>query len=85
MRKEIVLVAAVLLVGAALFTMWPILSAALTGSVPGQYPIGAARWEWPMTERVAPYYPGSKMGSDAVKFTDGADEKVRCATSPTCD
>lgn len=85
MRKNIILVAVVLLVGAVLFTVWPTLSAALTGSVPGQYPIGSARWEWPMIVRTASYSPGSTMGSDAVKFTDGADEKVRCATSPTCD
>lgn len=86
MRLSLLAIVGFLIFGAAILTIWPLLTAQLgfTTSPPGQYPIGAPRFEWPMTQRAAPYRPGPGMGSDMVAFTDPADAKARCALTKTC-
>lgn len=53
--------------------------------VPGQYPIGTERPEWPAKERRRPYRPTAGMGSDSVLASSGSPvPKVVCALSDTC-
>jgi hypothetical protein len=85
MRSATLLIVGILLVGVVFFYVLPALPT-IDGAptAPGQYPINASRWSWPVTERVAYYRPGASMGSDMVSFPGGNDAKGRCATSPTC-
>jgi hypothetical protein len=76
------IVIAVLLIVAAVLTFWP---AAGPAAVPGQYPIMAPRFQWPVVERNAPYQPGPEMGSDAVNFRTTGAAKTICATGNPCD
>ena len=82
MRTEAWIVIVVLLIGAAVLTFWNSTGAA--AAVPGQYPIDAPRFQWPVTERNAPYQPGPEMGSDAVNFRTTGAAKAICATGNPC-
>ena len=83
MRTAAWVIIAILLIGAAVLTFWP--AAAGTPSVPGQYPITASRFQWPVVERNAPYQPGPEMGSDAVQFRTTGAAKAVCATGNPCN
>ncbi len=67
MRTAIVTVTVLLMAAAIFLTFWLRAdSAADTRVPPGQYPVDAARFEWPVTERVAVYGPAKGMGSNKV-------------------
>jgi hypothetical protein len=53
-------------------------------TIPGQYPLGAARFEWPMAERSKEFRPSKLMGSDTIKLPNKTDAKTRCALATTC-
>ena len=85
MRSAIISVTVLLLAAAVLLTLWSSRSAAATDATPpGQYPVDAARFEWPTTERVAAYGPAKGMGSNKVRFAGGDDIKAHCATAAEC-
>ena len=66
MRSATLFVIAVLLIGAAVLMIWqPLRSVFVTGAVPGQYPIDAARPEWPVKEVTKAYRPGPEMTAAA--------------------
>lgn len=85
MRTAHVIVASVILLGAVAVAV-AVAAAGGFGpaSPPGQYPIGAPRFEWPVSEKVAPYRPGPVMGSDAALVAGGADTKAMCVAVPDC-
>jgi len=78
MRTALAIVAVLLIAAALALTLWPHIAGA-SAAPPGQYPIDAPTYEWPRTDRVAPYHPRRGMGSNAVAFTDGPAAKVSCA------
>ena len=85
MRSAVITVTVLLLAAAVLLTLWISRSTAATDATPpGQYPLDAARFEWPATERVAVYGPAKGMGSNKVRFAGGDDVKARCATASEC-
>jgi hypothetical protein len=74
-----------LILGLLALTFWPIGAIPFDPSPPGQYPLGASRFEWPAKERNKAYQPSASMGSDAVSLGSGLENsKARCALSPTC-
>lgn len=77
-----VIVASVLLLAVVVITLWP--PAMWVQTTPGQYPIGAPRFEWPATEKIAPYRPSRIMGSDAAMVAGGVDTKAMCVSVPDC-
>ena len=98
MRNTTLIVAGTLLLGAALLTWWPAQtnSESITPPPPGQYPLDAARYEWPAKARTAAYRPSStatRGNSDFITAATGSndaaiagtkDAKAICALSPTC-
>ena len=78
MRREVLIVAVVLLAAALALTLWPRVSGA-SAAPPGQYPIDMPTFQWARSERSAPYHPMRGMGSNKVAFTDGPSAKVSCA------
>lgn len=85
MRSAVITLTVLLLAAAVLLTLWSSRSAAeVDQTPPGQYPVDAARFEWPVTERVAAYGPAKGMGSNKVRFAGGDDVKARCATAADC-
>jgi hypothetical protein len=84
MRREVWIVAAFLLAGAAILTFWPI-RRDIDPSPPGQYPLHSERFKWPMTERKKAYRPSQSMGEETVTYSGGPrDPKTRCGTDNTC-
>jgi len=79
-----VIVASVLLLAVVAITLWPPATWFQPPSPPGQYPIGAPRFEWPASEKIAPYRPSRVMGSDAAMVAGGADTKAMCVSVPDC-
>ena len=66
MRSATLFVIAVLLIGAAVLMLWqPLRSMFVSGAVPGQYPIDAARPEWPVKEVTKAYRPAPEMTTAA--------------------
>jgi hypothetical protein len=84
MRREVLLVAAFLLIGAAVLTFWPNGRSVMEPSPPGQYPLHESRFEWPMTERKKAYRPTASMGEETIKMRDSRDAKARCGIDNTC-
>ena len=84
MRTAAWVIIAILLIGAAILTFW-IPAVGTAAAVPGQYPITAQQFQWPVAERNAPYQSGPDMGSDAVKFRTTSSEKAVCATGNPCN
>ena len=78
MRTAVLIVAVLLLAGALALTLWPRFSGT-SAAPPGQYPIDVPTFQWPRSEKVAPYHPMRGMGSNKVAFTDGPSAKVSCA------
>lgn len=85
MRTAAWVIIAVLLIGAAILTFWLPTVRETAAAVPGQYPITAQQFQWPVVERNAPYQSGPDMGSDAVKFRTTSSEKAVCATGNPCN
>ncbi len=83
MRRELWLVAAFLLTGAAILTFWPV-RRDIEASPPGQYPLHAERFEWPVTERKKAYRPSPSLGEETVTHSDTRDQKARCGIDNTC-
>ena len=83
MRRELWIVGAFLLVGAAILTFWPSRTD-MEPSAPGQYPLHAPRFEWPVTERKKAYRPTLSMGEDVIVGRDARDAKARCGIDNTC-
>lgn len=81
MRVIVWIIIGCLLIGALVFTIWPIL---MPAGVPGQYPLDAARFEWPMAERSKEFRPSKLMGSDTIKLPNKGDAKTRCALATSC-
>ena len=86
MRTAHVIVASIILLGAVAIAVAVAVQLLGNGPVspPGQYPIGAPRYEWPVSEKIAPYRPGSVMGSDAALVAGGTDTKAMCVSVPDC-
>ena len=84
MRRETWIVAGFLLIGAAMLTFWPQRHHDVEPSPPGQYPLHAERFEWPMTERKKAYRTTTSMGEDVIVGRDARDAKARCGTDNTC-
>lgn len=83
MRRELWIIAAFLLAGAAILTFWPARSD-IEPSPPGQYSLHAERFEWPVTERKKAYRPTQTMGEETVTYSGDRDPKARCGTDNTC-
>ncbi len=85
MRFAVGTIVVFLLVAAVLLTLWMSRSVATADATPpGQYPVDAARFQWPATEVTAAYGPTKGMGSNKVRFAGGEDTKARCASDTTC-
>ena len=86
MRTAHVIVASVILLGAVAIAIAAAGGWIWSGpaSPPGQYPIGAPRFEWPVSEKIAPYRPDRVMGSDAALVAGGMDTKAMCVSVPDC-
>jgi hypothetical protein len=83
MRREFLVVAAFLVIGAAVLTFWP-RRPDIDPSPPGQYPLHASRFEWPVLNRKKAYRPSASMGEETVTHSDGRDAKARCGIDNTC-
>ena len=81
MRTVVWMIVAFLLIGTLILTIWPTL---MSSEVPGQYPLDAARFEWPMAERSKVFRPSKLMGSDTIKLPNKGDAKTRCALATSC-
>jgi hypothetical protein len=88
MRNTTLIVVGTLLLGAALLSWRPVFtnrSTTVEPSPPGQFPIGAARYEWATQTRTAAYRPTAAAGSnDAATLAGTKDTKAVCALSPVC-
>lgn len=84
MRTAVWIIGGLLVLGAIVITLWPYSVLGGEPSVPGQYPVGSSRPEWPASEVTAAYRPTDTMGSDAYGPSGPQDIKMRCALVPTC-
>jgi hypothetical protein len=86
MRNTTLIVAGALLLGAALLSWWPAQTNSVTDAPPppGQYPLDAARYEWPAKARTAAYRPSNSTGSNDAAIAGTKDAKAICALSSTC-
>ena len=85
--RTAVWIALALIIAALIIHYWAFLSRLFfdsPASPPGQYPIGAPRWEWPVTIREKAYAPTGTMGEDRFTASDAADRKTICVTSASC-
>jgi hypothetical protein len=87
MRSAPILIAVFLLVGAALLTYLPSVSARQDQG-PGSYPIGSSRFQWPVKVRRAAFHPMKATGTDELPPSSETDAKTQClrdcpAISPT--
>ena len=86
MRLSVWLVIVFLLVGVFVLTYIPFLTRAFQSTIPpGQYPMDAARWKWPVSIRTKEYAPARSMGSDSAEGLSSDSAKVVCATQTACD
>ncbi len=83
MRRELWMVGAFLLVGAAILTFWPH-GTDVERSPPGQYPLHMPRFEWPVLNRKKAYQPSATMGEETVSHSGSRDAKARCGIDNTC-
>ncbi len=86
MRLSVWAVIVFLLIGVFVLTYLPFLTRVFqTGTPPGQYPVDAARWEWPVSVRTKEYAPARSMGSDSAEGLTSDSAKVVCATQTACN
>jgi hypothetical protein len=77
MRSAPILIAVFLLVGAALLTYLPSVSARQDQG-PGSYPIGSSRFQWPVKVRRAAFHPMKATGTDELPPSSVTDAKTQC-------
>ena len=77
MRSAPILIAVFLLVGAALLTYLPSVSAS-DSQGPGSYPIGSSRFQWPVKVRRAAFHPMKATGTDELAPSSTTDAKTQC-------
>ena len=77
MRSAPILIAVFLLVGAALLTYIPSVTARQDQG-PGSYPIGSSRFQWPVKVRRAAFHPMKATGTDELPPSSATDAKTQC-------